>query len=101
MPCHTSGASTCLQVPLGYTIIKEDTTLMHGECFFVPGTNQKTWNNVTPATRILVRNDCLHQVCGPKELALTETFLIRHPRARSSLYACGSLTRSILRAGTF
>ena len=86
MPCQSSGVSACLQMPPGYTTIKEDTTLMCGECFFVPGTNQKTWNNVTPATRILVRNDCLHQVHGPK------TLLIRHPGAQTNLYACGSLS---------
>ena len=94
MSCHTSNVSACLQVPPGYTIIKEDTTLMCGECFFVPGTNQKTWNNVTPATRILVRNDCLRQVREAKILALTETFFVRRPRAWIKLCACGSLSTS-------
>lgn len=51
---------------------------MRGKCFYVPGTTQKTWNNVTPATRILVRNDCLHQVCASKDLTLTERSLVRH-----------------------
>ena len=35
---------------------------MSGECFFVPGSTSHSWNQVTPSTRILVRNDCLEKV---------------------------------------
>ena len=51
--CHT-------QIPDGYTSIKEETSLMAGEAFFVPGSTERSWNATTPSTRILVRND-LHQ----------------------------------------
>ena len=49
-----------LQIPDGYTSIKEETSLMAGKAFFVPGSTERSWNTTTPSTRILVRND-LHQ----------------------------------------
>lgn len=48
------------QIPDGYTSIKEETSLMAGEAFFVPGSTERSWNATTPSTRILVRDD-LHQ----------------------------------------
>ena len=35
---------------------------MKGECFFVPGSTEKSWNQTAPATRILVRQDLFDQV---------------------------------------
>lgn len=61
----TQTASLCgcrVQTPECYEILKDNLTLMRGECFFVPGSKDRSWNQVAPATRILVRRDCIQQV---------------------------------------
>ena len=51
-----------MQIPQGYISIKEETSLMAGEAFFVPGSTERSWNATTPSTRILVREDLYQQV---------------------------------------
>jgi hypothetical protein len=51
-----------MQIPQGYCLLLEDNSLMRGEAFFKPGVDKASWNDVTPATRILVRKDYFPQV---------------------------------------
>lgn len=52
----------CAKVPPGYRVLLDDRQLMKGDAFFVPGANKASWNNVPPATRILVREKFFQQV---------------------------------------
>ena len=46
-----------MQIPMGYTVLFENTTLMGGHVFYIPGLDQPSWCKDAPAFRILVRSD--------------------------------------------
>ena len=46
-----------VQIPGGYTVLFENTTLMGGHVFYIPGLDQPSWCKDAPAFRILVRSD--------------------------------------------
>ncbi|KAK9814428.1 hypothetical protein WJX72_005780 [[Myrmecia] bisecta] len=54
--------------PDGYTMIYDDYTLMRDKAFYVPGSDQESWNKDTPAFRILVHNRWLHTAFNMSDL---------------------------------
>ncbi len=57
------------QTPANYSVLWEDLTLMRDRAFYVPSKpGVASWNKEAPATRILVRADCLVKVrAGPRD----------------------------------
>lgn len=73
-------------IPQHYKVVYEDTQIMSNKAFYIPGGNQhcQSWNLITPAVRILVRENHLPSLFSPAGAA---SWAIRQSRPVGAEFA--------------